>query len=112
MNIGQIKDGIVLDHITAGNSMNIYNVLNLGKLDCTVALIKNAESLEVARKVDTIVLDKTGTLTEGHPVVTDSVWMDENVLWKQILYALEGMSDHPLAEAVLMFLKQRQFLFL
>ena len=44
MNIGQIKDGIVLDHITAGNSMNIYHVLQLDKLDCTVALIKNAES--------------------------------------------------------------------
>ena len=71
-------------------------------------LIKNAESLEVARKVDTIVLDKTGTLTEGHPIVTDSVWMDENVLWKQILYALEGMSEHPLAEAVLMFLKNEK----
>ena len=50
MNIGQIKDGIVLDHITAGNSMNIYNVLNLGKLDCTVALIKNAESPKMGKK--------------------------------------------------------------
>ena len=50
MIIGQIKDGIVLDHITAGNSMNIYNVLNLSKLDCTVALIKNAESTKMAKK--------------------------------------------------------------
>ena len=50
MNIGQIKDGIVLDHITAGNSMNIYNVLNLDKLDCTVALIKNAESPKMGKK--------------------------------------------------------------
>ena len=50
MIIGQIKDGIVLDHITAGNSMNIYNVLNLGKLDCTVALIKNAESAKMGKK--------------------------------------------------------------
>ena len=50
MIIGQIKDGIVLDHITAGNSMNIYNVLNLGKLDCTVALIKNAESSKMGKK--------------------------------------------------------------
>ena len=50
MNIGQIKDGIVLDHITAGNSMNIYNVLNLDKLDCTVALIKNAESAKMGKK--------------------------------------------------------------
>ena len=50
MNIGQIKDGIVLDHISAGNSMNIYNVLHLDKLDCTVALIKNAESAKMTKK--------------------------------------------------------------
>ena len=50
MIIGQIKDGIVLDHITAGNAMNIYNVLHLDKLDCTVALIKNAESSKKGKK--------------------------------------------------------------
>ena len=50
MKIGHIENGIVLDHITAGNSMNIYNVLNLGKLDCTVALIKNAESPKMGKK--------------------------------------------------------------
>ena len=50
MNIGQIKDGIVLDHITAGNSMNNYHVLQLDKLDCTVALIKNAESPKMGKK--------------------------------------------------------------
>lgn len=60
MIIGQIKDGIVLDHITAGNGMNIYNVLDLGALDCTVALIKNADSLKMGKK-DII---KIGTLLE------------------------------------------------
>ena len=50
MNIGHIENGIVLDHITAGNGMNIYNVLNLGKLDCTVALIKNADSQKMGKK--------------------------------------------------------------
>ena len=50
MNIGHIENGIVLDHITAGNGMNIYNVLNLGKLDCTVALIKNADSQKMVKK--------------------------------------------------------------
>lgn len=50
MIIGQIKDGIVLDHITAGRCMEIYNVLGLGKLDCTVAMIKNAESQKIGRK--------------------------------------------------------------
>ena len=50
MIIGQIKDGIVLDHITAGHSMEIYNVLKLDKLDCTVALIKNADSQKMGKK--------------------------------------------------------------
>ncbi len=50
MNIGQIKDGIVLDHITAGRSMEIYRVLKLDKLDCTVAMIQNAESTKMGRK--------------------------------------------------------------
>ena len=50
MIIGQIKDGIVLDHITAGKSMEIYNVLKLGNLDCTVALIKNADSAKLGKK--------------------------------------------------------------
>ena len=50
MKIGHIENGIVLDHITAGNSMNIYNVLKLGELDCTVALIKNADSPKMGKK--------------------------------------------------------------
>ena len=50
MIIGQIKDGIVLDHITAGRGMEIYNILHLGELDCTVAMIKNAESSKMGKK--------------------------------------------------------------
>ena len=50
MIIGQIKDGIVLDHITAGNSIRIYDILGLGDLDCTVAMIKNADSAKMGRK--------------------------------------------------------------
>ena len=50
MIIGQIKDGIVLDHITAGRSMEIYNILKLDKLDCTVALIQNADSEKLNKK--------------------------------------------------------------
>ena len=50
MRIGHIENGIVLDHITAGNAMNIYNVLKLGELDCTVALIKNADSPKMGKK--------------------------------------------------------------
>ena len=50
MKIGHIENGIVLDHITAGKGMEIYNVLHLGQLDCTVALIKNAESPKLGKK--------------------------------------------------------------
>ena len=50
MIIGQIENGIVLDHITAGNGMNIYNILKLDELDCTVALIKNADSPKMGKK--------------------------------------------------------------
>ncbi len=50
MIIGAIKDGIVLDHITAGRGMDIYRILGLGELDCTVAMIKNAESEKMGKK--------------------------------------------------------------
>ena len=50
MKIGHIENGIVLDHITAGNAMNIYNVLKLGELDCTVAMIKNVDSPKMGKK--------------------------------------------------------------
>ena len=68
-------------------------------------LIKNAESLEVAKQIDTVVLDKTGTLTEGRPKVTDTAWLGDEERSKAILYSLEKKSEHPLAEAVLAFMK-------
>lgn len=57
MIIGQIENGIVLDHITAGHGMEIYEVLGLGRLDCMVALIKNAESVKMGKK-DIIKIDE------------------------------------------------------
>ena len=50
MIIGQIKDGIVLDHITAGRGIEIYQILKLHELDCTVAMIENADSVKMGRK--------------------------------------------------------------
>lgn len=50
MIIGQIKDGIVLDHITAGRCMDIYNILKLGEMSSTVAMIKNADSVKMGKK--------------------------------------------------------------
>lgn len=72
-------------------------------------LIKDAESLELAHKVNAILLDKTGTITEGKPEVTDLEWdaQQQNVAsLRQILYSLELMSEHPLAEAVVTRLKE------
>ena len=57
MIIGQIKDGIVLDHISAGLGMTLYNFLGLDKLDCQVALIKNADSVKMGKK-DIIKIDR------------------------------------------------------
>jgi P-type Cu2+ transporter len=71
-------------------------------------LIKDAESLELAHKVTAIILDKTGTITEGRPRVTDEVWtIPESVSseLRNILYAIEVRSEHPLADAVTAHLK-------
>ena len=50
MNIDSIKNGIVIDHITAGKGMELYRLLSLGNLDCTVALIKNVASKKMGKK--------------------------------------------------------------
>ncbi len=65
-------------------------------------LIKDAESLERAYKLDSIILDKTGTITEGRPEVFAIEWKDgaEPHTLSAILYSLEAQSEHPLAEAV------------
>lgn len=71
-------------------------------------LIKDAESLELAYKVNTVVLDKTGTITEGKPQVTDIIFSNDAPIneLKPILLAIEAQSEHPLAEAVVQYLKQ------
>lgn len=63
-------------------------------------LIKDAESLELAKKVNAIVLDKTGTITEGRPQVTGIKWLNNEDTAKEILLSIEKQSEHPLAEAV------------
>jgi len=70
-------------------------------------LIKDAESLESAHKVNAIILDKTGTITEGKPEVTDIVWNAEvnKQILPSILLSIEAQSEHPLAEAVARYLK-------
>lgn len=66
-------------------------------------LIKNAESLERLSRIDTIVFDKTGTITKGQPEVTDIISLDRQFTKDQILElaaSLEKMSEHPLAQAI------------
>lgn len=69
-------------------------------------LIKDAQSLELAHKVDTVVLDKTGTLTQGRPALTDEKWFLDGLEKEQssvaaIIWAIEHQSEHPLSEAFL-----------
>ncbi len=86
-------------------------MVGIGKGAENGILIKDAESLETARRVDAVVLDKTGTVTEGHPVVTQLVWETspaetlhphtaEGHPLADILYSLESLSEHPLAESI------------
>lgn len=64
-------------------------------------LIKDAESLEVSRRISAIVLDKTGTITEGKPIVTDQFWIDDSPNLKSLVLSIEKLSEHPLAQAVI-----------
>jgi Cu2+-exporting ATPase len=63
-------------------------------------LIKDAETLELAKKVNAVVLDKTGTITEGKPVVAGMLWLHEDDQQRSVLASIEKQSEHPLAEAV------------
>ncbi len=80
--------------------------VGIGKAAEEGILIRDAESLEAARRIDTVVLDKTGTLTEGRPEVTDEAWLGGDRTPAAVLAALERLSEHPLAEAVVAHLKE------
>ncbi|MFN3841564.1 MAG: heavy metal translocating P-type ATPase [Cyclobacteriaceae bacterium] len=82
-------------------------MVGIGKGAENNILIKDAESLELAHNVNAIILDKTGTITEGKPQVVKFEWLGgiENThLLRTILFSLEKKSEHPLAEAVTSFL--------
>jgi aspartate carbamoyltransferase regulatory subunit len=88
--IGAIKEGFVLDHIKAGNAMTIYRDLKLGKLDCTVAIIKNARSKQMGRKdiikvecpIDYLDLDVLGFIDHN---ITVNVIKDSRIIEKRAL---------------------------
>ena len=64
-------------------------------------LIKDAQTLETAYRTEILILDKTGTITEGKPSVTEVIWLEEDSNYSSIIYAIESLSEHPLAQAVL-----------
>jgi Cu2+-exporting ATPase len=78
-------------------------MVGIGKGAENNILIKDAESLELAHKVNVVILDKTGTITEGKPVVTDLLWQMDHIAnadLSNILYSIESQSEHPLGQAV------------
>lgn len=75
-------------------------MVGIGKSAEKGILIKDAQSLEIAQKIDTIILDKTGTITAGHPIVVESLWENGFEHSRKILYSLEKLSEHPLSDAV------------
>ena len=89
MNIDSIKDGYVIDHITAGKAMEIYNLLELNLLDCQVAIITNAKSqkslkkdiIKIDKNID-IDLEKLGFIDPG---VTVNIVKDDTIVEKKKL---------------------------
>jgi len=65
-------------------------------------LIKDAKSLEMAHNIDTLIIDKTGTITRGKPEITDQIWGSKNPELVSILYSIEKHSEHPLSAAVIL----------
>jgi Cu2+-exporting ATPase len=77
-------------------------MVGIGKGAENNILIKDAVSLELAHKIDALILDKTGTITEGKPQIFDSFWINlsDTDFEKQILKSIESKSEHPLAGAI------------
>ncbi|WP_405609262.1 heavy metal translocating P-type ATPase [Polaribacter sp. Asnod1-A03] len=84
-------------------------MVGIGKGAQQGILIKDAQALETAYKIDTLILDKTGTITQGKPKVTDVIWEDNSAstTLEQIILAIEAQSEHPIAAAIVQDLKQK-----
>ena len=91
LNIGSISEGFVLDHIQAGRSMDIYKYLKLDKLDCTVAIIKNAKSNKMGKKdiikiecpIDFMDLDVLGFIDHN---ITINIIQGDKIVEKKTLH--------------------------
>src|SRR5690606_1007223 len=73
-------------------------------------LVKDAESLETTHKIDALLLDKTGTITQGKPTVTNIFWNHIDDKYATILASIESKSEHPLADAIVFYLNEKKTL--
>ena len=97
LNIGGLNEGVVIDHIKAGGAMEIYNYLGLEKLDCSVAIIKNARSNKMGKKdiikiegPITVNLDILGVLDEN---ITINVIKNSEIVEKRLLMLPEMVTN-------------------
>ncbi len=97
MTVDTIKNGIVIDHITAGLGMKIYSLLKLDDLDCQVALIKNAPSKVMGKKdiikIDAAIDIKTDVLGYVDPDVTVNIIKDGNIIEKKQIALPEKLEN-------------------
>ena len=98
LNVGAIKEGFVLDHIKAGESLQIYHDLKLDQLDCVVAIIRNARSNKMGKKdllkvecdIDALDLDILGFIDHN---ITVNIIKDENIVEKRKLHLPKKISN-------------------
>lgn len=97
MNIDSIKNGIVIDHIAAGKGMQIYNLLNLDELDCSVAIIKNVSSNKMGKKdiikVDADINVDVELLGYVDPGVTVDIIKDSKLVEKRKVSLPEKLTN-------------------
>ena len=98
LNVGQLNEGVVLDHIEAGKSMSIYHYLKLDQLDCCVAIIKNARSNKMGKKdiikvecpIDMLDLDVLGFIDHN---ITVNIIKDAKIVDKKVLKLPEKLTN-------------------
>ena len=97
MKIDSIKNGYVLDHIKAGNSMRIYNYLNLEQLECSVAILKNVKSSKMGRKdimkIDSLIDLDFDVLGYIDPGITINIIENDGIIAKRALQLPERLTN-------------------
>ena len=98
LNVGQLNEGVVLDHIKAGKSMAIYKYLKLDQMDCCVAIIKNARSNKMGKKdiikiecaIDMLNLDVLGFIDHN---ITVNIIKDAQIVDKKVLHLPKQLTN-------------------